>query len=509
MSAVVTKRKNRRRRSVLSFGDDESSVASSNAAGSAVTSPVVGRVGNRKSWFKKGGNNVIASSPLNVTASTASMSDTSFGTPASSILKNSFLNTPASAATPSPTAGGNASSSSNRRVRFDCDERAMKEKVEFDNSREEVMQLQLDGSAQVVSPFSADKSWTEGFNPFQDGNPFDCDDDGDDEFRFIPPSPATPGTNSFGKFDTPGFSPTGVYETDLFASQLHDAKETAQSSSSPTAIINTTAGDDDVASPAGHQLSREEPSLNSSVNDDVIRSLQDENERLKTEVQSVSKGGRGVALDEVTGGPLDVSVLTDTDTFDGTYEGTYDEATLGESTYDGTHDDGTATFYSECESDYSFDDDVSLESVTFGGGNDFKVKEAGPSSGPLRHALRNQNNSGIACMCPTVFEEVIGTYEDANKTMNQLVNAFLISLDDVDNMSDVIRGSTTELGRIYMAPDSKQAVTKATKQRAKAAKSQQAKPTATSTKKKKKNKKSKKAKQAAVDTSIHHLVAAN
>ena len=482
-------------------------VASSNAAGSAVTSPVVGRVGNRKSWFKKGGNNVIASSPLNVTASTASMSDISFGTPASSILKKG-LNTPASAVTPSPTAGGNASSSSNRRVRFDCDERAMKEKV--DNSKEDFMQLQLDGSAQVVSPSSADKSWTEGFNPFEDGNPFDSDGGGgDDEFNFIPLSPATPGTKLFDdvKFDTSGFSPTGVYETDLFASQLHDAKETVQSPSSPTAIINTTAGGDDVASPAGHQLSREEPSLNSSVNDDVIRSLQDENERLKTEVQSVSKGGRGVALDEVTGGPLDISVLTDTDTdtFDGTYdESTYDEATLGESTYG----DGTATFYSECESDYSFDDDVSLESVTFGGGNDFKVKEAGPSSGLLRHALRNQNNSGIACMCPTVFEEVIGTFEDANKTMNQLVNAFLISLDDVDNMSDVIRGSTTELGRIYMAPDSKQAVTKATKQRAKAAKSQQAKPTATSTKKKKKNKKSKKAKQAAVDTSIHHLVAA-
>lgn len=84
--------------------------------------------------------------------------------------------------------------------------------------------------------------------------------------------------------------------------------------------------------------------------------------------------------------------------------------------------------------------------------------------------------------------------------MNQLVNAFLISLDDIDNMSDVIRGSTTELGRIYMAPDSKQAVTKASKQRAKAAKS--------STKKKNKNKKSKKAKQAVVDTSIHSLIAA-
>ncbi len=503
MSAAVTKRKNRRRRSVFSFGDDESSVASSNAAGSAVTSPV-GGVGNGKSWFKKGGNNVVTSSPLNVTASTASMSDTSFGTPASSILKNS-LNTP------TPTAGGYASSSSNRRVRFDCDERAMKEKVEFDNSQEDFIQLQLDGSAQVVSPFSAEKSWTEGFNPFEDGNPFDCDGGVDDEFNFTPPSPATPGTNPFddGKFDTPGFSPSGVYEIDLFASkQLHEPKETAQSSSSPTVTINTTAVDDDVASPAGHQLSREEPSLNSSVNDDVIRSLQDENERLKTEVQSVSEGGGG-ALDEVKVGPLEVSALTDTDTFDGTYEGTHDEATLGESTYDGTHDDGTATFYSECESDYSFDDDVSLESVTFGGGYDFKAKEAGPSSGPLRHALRNQKNSGIACMCPAVVEEVWYTYEDANKTMNQLVNAFLISLDDIDNMSDVIRGSTTELGRIYMAPDSKQAVTKATKQRAKATKSQQAKPTATSTKKKKKNKKSKKAKQAAVDTSIHSLIAAN
>ena len=493
MSAAVTKRKNRRRRSVFSFGDDESSVASSNAAGTAVTSPVVGRV----SWFKKGGNNVIASSPLNVTASTASMSDTSFGTPASSILKNS-LNTPGGTMTPSPTAGGNASSSSNRRVRFDCDDRAMKEKA-FDDSQEDY------GSAQVVSPFSADKSWTEGFNPFEDGNPFDCDHGGDDEFNFIPPSPATPATNPFddGKFDTPGFSPTGVYETDLFASkQLHDAKETAQSPSSPTVIINTTAVDDDVASPAGHQLSREEPSLHSSVNDDVIRSLQDENERLKTEVQSVSEGGGG-ALDEVEVGRLEISALTDADTFDGTYD-TYDEATHGESTYG----DGTASFYSECESDYSFDDDdVSLESVTFGGGNDFKVKEAGPSSGPLRLALRNQNNSGIACMCPAVLEEVWYTYEDANKTMNQLVNAFLISLDDIDNMSDVIRGSTTELGQIYMAPDSKQAITKATKQRAKAAKSQQAKPTATSTKKKKKNKKSKKAKQAAVDTSIHRLIA--
>ena len=423
--------KNRRRGK--SFASDHS------AAGSSVGRIAVGEVGKPKEvdpWCKR--NNVTSSSTLgDVTASTVSISfDTSFNS------GNEEM------ASPTPAIEYCSTPTVKTVISYDDHSPLMRE------NHQTLMQLQTNKGASDVFPSTPAESvkWTSsltpetGLTPEKDQRPDnDWDPFGDDEDdEFV--AQASPAAKIL--FDA---SPVGVNDMDSFSRKQMDVTKTSQPSS--------------VKKP--------------SAKDDMLRSLREENERLKNEIREASEeagtlDAAGALVDERSGGDIaDECTLEEgtlaTSFYEGTVEtGMLEEGTINTSFYEdtvdtGIVDDGTLTtdFYTIDEGAASYNsrsegdwDEVSLESeigsVTSGSPRKRKnarnVTDAGPSSPTLRQALRRHGNTGaVTSTCPSVFEELMGTYEDASDAFNQVLNAFFVSLDDVDKTSDAISGVKEQL----------------------------------------------------------------
>jgi len=423
--------KNRRRGK--SFASDHS------AAGSSVGRIAVGEVGKPKEedpWCKR--NNVTSSSTLHdVTASTVSISfDTSFNS-------------------------GNEGITSTSPVIEDCSTPTVKKVISYDDhsplmkeNHQTLMQLQTNKGASDVFPSTPAESvkWTSSLTPEtgltpekdqssdNDWDPFGDDDD--DEFA----AQASPAAKIL--FDA---SPVGVNDMDSFSRKQMDVTRTSQ----PSSVKK------------------------SSAKEDMLRSLREENERLKNEIREASEeagtlDAAGALVDERSGGDIaDECTLEEgtlaTSFYEGIIEtGMLEEGTINTSFYEDTVDtgivdegtlttdlytvdEGAASYNSRSEGDW---DEVSLESE-FGSDtsgsprkrkNARNVTDAGPSSPTLRQALRRHGNTGaVTSTCPSVFEELMDTYEDASDAFNQVLNAFFVSLDDVDKTSDAISGVKEQL----------------------------------------------------------------
>jgi len=446
------------RRRGKGFANDHSAAG----AGSPVGKTAVGKDKTKESdldpWCKR--SNVTYSSPLDVTVSTTSMStncfDKSFNSGETDI--NAHVASPDGCSTPIV----------NKMVRFgisfdDGDRSSMREKILNKNQTHS-------SRASVVSPeMPAESSgWTSSLSPEmgltpekaekEDRGPFSDDADNDwdpfggnaDEFALESPTVKVSFDDvEVGALESP--APVCVNDMKAFTRKELDKTKTSQSSSVKK----------------------------SSVKEEMRLSLREENERLKNEIKEASEEAgtldaaealvqesyRGSIADECTleEGTLETSFYEDTvDT------GIVDEGTL-ETDCD-TIDEG-ASYNSRSQGDW---DDVTLESdfesETLGSAsaspprkrNSIRnVKHAGPSSRTLRQALRRQSKSGaVTSTCPLVFEELMGTYQDASDAFNQVLDAFFVSLDDVDKVSDAIGGVKKELCMSHsdrFAPRSKRA----------------------------------------------------
>jgi hypothetical protein len=461
---IMRRREQSRRGSSKILASDDNSAAGS-SVGSMKIADAVGMMGksNEDPWRKRSVVATSPSSPLNVTASTADVSmsfDTrSFNSSNIEIGK-------------SPVIVSSRSTPINKDrfdVNFDDDDHSSMKDNMIPHKYETFLQVQTNVIASGVSPVewtsTPNKSWTptpSGWTPEKDQKPdIDWDPFDDDNNNGL--AAAITSWRPFADKVEVGVlkvgalvSPVGVNDIDSFTRKRFNETKTSQSSS-----VNI-----------------------SSVHDDVLRSLRDENKRLKNGIKEISE--EEGTLDTAAGtlfndsrredaddeGRIDEGTLTtNCDALnEGTAdEGTLDEGTLATSFYESTiatgtstdHvytlDEGTVSYYSGSEADWDdmtlesdFDSSFTLESATSPRKpkrkNARNVMDAGPSSRTLRHALRHQTKSGaVTSTCLPMFEQWMVTYEDTNNAFSQVFNAFVVSLDDVDKLSDVIRDVKEDL----------------------------------------------------------------
>jgi hypothetical protein len=300
-------------------------------------------------------------------------------------------------------------------------------------------------------------------------------DDNDDEFAVA----VTPSLHPFDdKVDVGAIaSPVSDNDIDSFTRKPFDKTKTSQSSSVKTSSVHENkrlkdeireAREEERILDAGFlfdESSREddadegtldEGTPTTSFYENIVETSTVDEGTLTTEFNTLDECtlNEGTLATSFYEGTIDTGIVgagAPTSTFYTRDEGTVDEGTL---------DENNVSYYSRSEAEW---DDMTLESdfdsVTLGSKSPRKtmrenarnVKDAGPSSRTLRHALRHQSISVdvVTSTCPTIFEELMGTYEDANNAFSQVFNAFVVSFDDVDKIFDVISGVKEDLTMIY------------------------------------------------------------
>lgn len=145
--------------------------------------------------------------------------------------------------------------------------------------------------------------------------------------------------------------------------------------------------------------------------------------------------------------------------------GTYDDGeesyyTYGDATY-GTYDDSTYATYDDDNQTYGTYDDVrgkyspshktvdKPEPILKGKSKSGKKDNRNSKKRVTIHSHRGRGgNSDEGCPFPGLddaFEEIAGTYKDFKTTFKQVGNAFILSPDDIDKLSDRIRDAHVEL----------------------------------------------------------------
>ena len=414
------------------------------AAGSSVGRIAVGEDITKEADPCCNRSNVYSSSPLNVTASTTSMSINYFDTSFNS--GETEINTPVD----SPGGVGCSTPIVNKMIRignsFDVGDRSSLTKKMLTENQTHL--------SSVVSPTKM-QGWTSSLSPKTGLTPEKKDLDSEKEWD--PLSDHT--DNDWNPFGGNADGELAALECSAIKISFDDDEVGAVES--PVCV-------NEMNSFTRKQLDEPKTSLsslekeNSSVKEEMLHSFREENERLRNEIREASEEA----------GTLHAAEALVDESYRGSIadERTLEEVTLESSTFYedtvgvGIVDEGTQTTY--C---YSIDegtsynsrsrgdlDDVTsesdLESGTLGSVSASSsrnssyirnVNRAGPSSRTLRQALRRQSKSCAATS--TFFDEMTGTYEDACNAFNQVLNAFFVSLDDVDKVSDAIGGVKKEL----------------------------------------------------------------
>jgi hypothetical protein len=297
-------------------------------------------------------------------------------------------------------------------------------------------------------------------------------DDNDDEFAAITPTWLPFDDKVEGGASA---SPVSVNDIDSFTRKRFDKIKTSQSSSVKKSSVDKT------------KTSQSSSVKKSSVHDDVLRSLREENERLKNLIREARE--EEGTLDAAAGTLL----FDESSSSDGaaarerTLFTSFDEGYIGTVTVDdgtptttdlytideGAADEGAvadkgtlATSVIEGAVD-TVDTSAILETfeVAIVSGTvdeltnilDAVESEADWEEDDLEDDLdleseldSVQGKSGIiTSTCTALYDELMGTYEDTNNAFSQVFNAFAISLDDFDEMTDVILGVKKELKKSH------------------------------------------------------------
>lgn len=410
-----------------------------NAAGSSV-----GRIAVGEDMTKEA--EVYSSSPLNVTASTTSMSINYFDTSFNS--DETEVNAPVA----SPGDVGCSTPIANKLVRignsFDVGDRSsLTQKVLTKN--------QTHLSSVVSPPPPKMQGWTSSLSPKTGLTPEKKDLDSEKEW-----DPFSDDTdNDWDPFRGNADGELAALECSAIKISFDDDEVGAVESPVCVNKMNSfTRKQLDESKTSRSSLEKKR----SSVKEEMLHSLREENERLRNEIREASEEAGTLHAAEALVDESYRCSIADERTLE---EGTLESSTFYEDTVDtGIVDEGTlatycysidegASYNSRSQGDW---DDVTLESDLESGTLESvsasslrnssytrNLNHAGPSSRTLRQALRRQSKSCAATS--TCFDEMTGTYQDACNAFNQVLNAFFVSLDDVDKVSDAIGGVKKEL----------------------------------------------------------------
>lgn len=364
-------------------------------------------------------NNVSSSIPLDSTVSTASVTmsfDTSFNS------GNTEINSPVMASPAAP---------------IGCNTPTVKKRVRFGGSSDGGAHSPIGDNMlnknQILPKMPAESfEWTSSLTPEIGLTPIK-----DDQIR------------------VDDFYPFGEDSDDEFAALEYPVVK-IQFDEDEVGALSSPVGVNDMTSISrerlnGTKTSQSSPAKTSSVKQDMLLKLREENERLKNELKEASEEA----------GTLDAAgALVD----ERSHVDTADESTLflensilDTSFYENNADTGIvnedidegASYNSRSQGDWvdvTLDSDLGSVSMGSSINNTHNVLDPGPSSSTLRKALRHQRRTdSFTSTCPSVFEELKGTCEDASNAFNQVLNAFFVSLDDVDKTAEAMSGVKKDL----------------------------------------------------------------
>lgn len=378
------------------------------AAGSSASRIAVGGVDRPKDEQVDAGckpNNVTSSIPLDSTVSTASMSmsfDTSFNS------GNTEINSPVMASPAAPAVGFNTPTVK-KRVRFGDS---------FDGGAHSPIGENMLNKNQTPPKMPAESfEWTSSLTPVMGLTPIKDNQTPVDDFY-----------------------PFGEDSDDEFAALEFPAVK-IQFDEDEVGALSSPVGVNDMISTRerldGTKSSQSSSVMMSSFRQDMLRKLREENERLKNELKEASEEAGTL---DAAGALVDVVIpLVD----ESSRVDTADESTLflensildtsfyehNADTNEDTNDfDEGASYNSRNQGDWvdvTLDSDLGSVSMGSAINTTHNVLDPGPSSSTLRQALRHQRKTdSFTPACPSVFEEIEGTCEDASNAFNQVLNVF-------------------------------------------------------------------------------------
>lgn len=398
------------------------------AAGSSVGRIAVGEVDRPKevdSGCKP--NDFTSSTPLDSTVSTADMSmsfDTSFNG------GNTESNSPMMAPPAAPAVGYNTPNVK-RRVRFGGSSGG--------GAHSPIEESMLNKNQMSPKMPAESFEWTSSLTPEMGLTPIKDDQTPVDDFY------------PFGEESDDEFA--GL---EFPAVKIQFDGDEVGASSSPVGDSNDMDSIKKVQINNGAKTSKSSSVKKPSVKEDMLLQLREENERLKNELKEASEeagtlDAAGALVDESSRiDTADESTLFLENSILDTsfYENSAVTGNVNEDSQDYYSVDEGASYNSRSEGDWvnvTLDSDLGSVSIGSTINITYNAMDAGPSSSTLRQALRHQKADSYTSTCPSVIEEIKGTCEDARNAFNQVLNAFFVSLDDVDKTADAMSGVKKDL----------------------------------------------------------------
>ena len=398
------------------------SFVTDNAAGSSVGRHAVGEVDRPKdkeadAWCKP--NNVTSSILLDSTVSTASMSmsmsfDTSFNS------DNTEIRSPVMA---SPAAAGCSTPIVKKRVRFGGS---------LNDSAHSPMGEDMLNKNQTSPKMLAESfEWTSSLAPEINLTPIKDDPTAENDWY------------PFGEDSDDEFS-----AIEFPAIKIHFDEDEVGEMQDKVGALASPVGVNDMNSFTlnGTKTSRSSSVNTSSAKQDMLLKLREENERLKNELREASEEAGTL---DAAGALVDESSRVDT-----ADESTFFENSLLDTSFyeRAAHADiGNEDILDEGASqgdwvDVTLDSDLGSDTMESAIKITHNAMDVSPSSSTLRKALRHQRKkASVTSFCPSVYEELKGTYEDVSNSFNQVLCAFFVSLDDVDKTVDAMSAVKKDL----------------------------------------------------------------